>query len=152
MCAASAVEELEVDVHRQTIPAQSDRHPPLNHVEVQRLVAITRVRAVSDCAGQRRHVELRLNAGDRHLRGFDHSRRERALNDEEDVRVVRRALIARLHIGHHPGDQHPSAPGNVAPGHHHVVKLQDTARLKPNPERQRRSGLCAQHPAHRIAP
>jgi hypothetical protein len=82
---AGAVEEVEVDVHRQAVPAEPDRHLAVHPVEAQRPVPLLVHRPVDRRAGLRRHPHLGLGPGRRDLGDLLHLGRQHAVGDQEHV-------------------------------------------------------------------
>ncbi len=152
--AAGAVEEVEVDVHRQAVPAEPDRHLALHPVEAQRPVPLLVHRPVDRRARPRRHVHLGLGPGGRDLGDLLHLGRQHAVGDQEHVGGELGALVPGGDLGDHAGDRHRPGAGHLPRGDDHVVELQVRLRARPPPgtsagwrPRCRRSG-----PPHRRLP
>ena len=137
--AARTVEEVEVQVHRETVAAEPDRQPRLHLVEEQRDVALGARRAPDLGAGLRRNEHLGIETRGEHLRGFDVLRREHTVGDEEDVGVETRALLAGPHLGDDAREPHRLlTPRNPALAHDDVVELEVLLRRHRDPEREGR--------------
>jgi hypothetical protein len=150
--AAGAVDELEVHEDRLPVPAEPDRDLLIAHlVEVQRGVALVSSGPGDGRPGQRRHVDLGLDPGDRDLRDLADLGGQRALLDEEHVGGEPGALVHRLDVRDYPGDLDGRLPGQLTAGDHHVVELQVLVRGQAHGELQRRRGHRAHHQADGIA-
>ena len=143
--AAGAVQEVEVDVDRRAVPAQTDGELAVHLVEVQRVLAVVAGGAADRLAGAGRHVALRLDPGGGDLRGLLHPGRQHPVADQEDVGAEAGALVSGGDLGDHSGDRHLSEPGHRARRDDHVVQLQVGVIVQGHVEAERGGVLGAEH-------
>ena len=97
--AASAVEELEVEIEALAVAREAGREPVLHPVEEQRLVAIGAGGAPHLVARARRHEHLGLEPRGHHHAGFGHLGRELPVLDQEHVAVEASSFVAGANLG-----------------------------------------------------
>src|SRR3954468_1496378 len=126
MAALATVEEVEVDVHRSTVAAESHRQRPFHLIGVERATAFVAGRTLDRFAGVGRHPDLGVDARDGHrCRPHLLRRHDPELRDPMRVGLVPRSLVDRLGFGDDAVGAHLAHLRDLGPPAHEGVELQE---------------------------
>ena len=135
MTALAPVEEVEIDVHGQTVATEAHRQRPLHLVGVERATAFLAGRTVDGLARVGGDPHLGIDPGDRDARGPHLLRRHDAeLGDPVGVGLVLRPLVDGLRLRHDAVGAHLARLRDERAHDHQIVELEELVVLEHDTE------------------